>query len=72
MGAAAAGARSIRISLQGDGGGVELTVESDSPLASLPGADLRTELLRARAARIRGTLEMTRTAGGELVVVRAP
>ena len=72
VGAAAAGARSIRISLQGDGGGGELTVESDSTLASLPGADLRTELLRARAARIRGTLEMTRTAGGELVVVRAP
>ncbi len=37
VGAAAAGARSIRISLQGDGGGVELTVESDSTLSRLPG-----------------------------------
>jgi len=72
VGAAAAGARSMRISLQGDGGGVELTVESDSSLSRLPAAGLRTELLRARAARIRGTLEMTRTDAGELVVVRAP
>jgi len=72
VGAAMAGAGSVGIALQGDGGGVELTVESDRSLSGLPGADLRMELLRARAARIGGTLQVTRTPIGELVAVRAP
>jgi signal transduction histidine kinase len=72
VGAAMAGAGSLGISLRGDGGGVQLTVESDRSLSGLPGADLRMELLRARAARIGGTLEITRTPTGELVAVRAP
>jgi signal transduction histidine kinase len=72
VGAAEAGARSVRIALHGDGKGIELVVESDGPLSQLPQAGLRTELLRARAARIGGTLETARTEGGERVVVRAP
>jgi signal transduction histidine kinase len=73
VGAAEAGARSVRIALHGDGGGgAELVVESDTALSALPQADLRTELMRARAARIGGTLETARTADGERVVVRAP
>jgi signal transduction histidine kinase len=72
VGAAEAGAHTVRIALHADGDGAELVVDSDAALSALPQANLRTELLRARAARIGGTLETARTDDGERVVVRAP
>jgi len=71
-----AGAGSIRIALAEEGGEVVLTVADDGK--GLPEADagaskgMGLNIMRARAAALKGTLELEGTGGGTRVVCRFP
>jgi signal transduction histidine kinase len=71
VGAAVAGASAIAITLEDDGSASSLTVQTErGRLSDLPHAHIRTELLRARASSVGGSLELLRYGDGERIEVR--